>query len=145
MFVMPAAASLHRRALHRPWPGHAARACGFVVGDEGAERVPRLDVLESDDAYTVVLDLPGVSKEQLQVTVEGQKVDVSTLPAADAGTGEAKTRVLHRERDIATYRRSVVLPAEVDNAQSQARFENGVLTLKLAKRTPAGAIRIQVN
>ena len=145
MFLMPAAASLHRRALHRPWPGRSVRACGFVAADERAERVPRLDVVESDDAYTVVLDMPGVSKEQLQVTVEGQKVDVSTLPAADAGADAAKVRVLHRERDAAPYRRSVVLPAEVDNAQSQARFENGVLTLRLAKRTPAGATRIRVN
>ena len=141
MFVLPVAPSLHRRAMPRPW---SAFACGIAPSDERAERSPRIDVVESNDAYTVILDMPGATKDQLEISVEGQKVKVSTSPAAAPGSDE-KSRVLYRERSMAAYARSVVLPAEVDNAKSQARFENGVLTLTLAKRTPAGAARISVN
>ena len=52
--------------------------------------------------------------------------------------------MLYRERSTAAYARTVVLPAEVDQAQSQARFENGVLTLTLAKKVPAGATQLSI-
>jgi HSP20 family protein len=139
MFVLPASSSLQRSALRRTLPG-----CGFVAADDtSSTRLPRMDVLESDSGYQVVLDLPGVAKEQLDVTVVGRRVEVSTRPAA-AGA-EDKPRVLYRERGTSPYARTVVLPEEVDNAQSQARFDNGVLTLTLAKRSAAGASKIQVN
>ncbi len=62
-------------------------------------------------------------------------------PAADA---KPVDRVLCRERSAAVYARTVVLPAEVDQAQSQAKFENGVLTLTLAKKVPAGATQLSI-
>ena len=53
-----------------------------------------------------------------------------------------RKKVIVRERGTAPYARTVTLPDEIDNAQSQAHLENGVLTLTLAKRAPT---RIQVN
>ena len=53
--------------------------------------------------------------------------------------------MIYRERSAPNYARTVVLPAEVDQAASQARFENGVLTLTLAKRVPAGATQFSIN
>lgn len=103
-------------------------------------RMPRLDVLESDAGYSVVLDLPGVTKDQLDVTVDGRRVDIAARPAASEA--EPRRRVLHRERAQAPFARSLLLPEEVDNALSQARLENGVLTLTLARRP---AQRIAVN
>lgn len=158
MFVLPLASPFHRRAL-RGAPSYAYshlladRACGVTTSDDSADetRVPRIDVLESGSAYSVVLDMPGVAKEQLKVSVEGRRVLVSTVaaPAAAAPEGAAPTvdesRVIYRERSAPNYARTVVLPAEVDQAASQARFENGVLTLTLAKRVPAGATQININ
>jgi HSP20 family protein len=59
---------------------------------------------------------------------------------------EVKTadRVLYRERPTPIYSRTIVLPAEVDQAASQAKFENGVLTLTLAKKVPAGATQLSI-
>jgi len=110
-------------------------------------RVPALDVVESDTAYTLTLDLPGLAKDQLKVSVEGRRV---TLEAGDAKTADAKDikdgeRVLYRERAAAHYARTVALPAEVDQANSSAKFENGVLTLTLAKRVPTGATQISIS
>ena len=156
MFVLPVASSLHRRALRgAPYAfSHllADRACS-PAADEA--RVPRIDVLESDTAYTVVLDMPGVAKEQAKVSVEDRRVIVSTVatPAPEAAAPKADeaapavdaSRAIYRERSAPVYARTVVLPAEVDQSASQARFENGVLTLTLAKRVPAGATQININ
>ena len=157
MFVLPVSSSLHRRAL-RGAPSafaHLLADCAFNgAADETPRdepRVPRIDVLESDNAFSVVFDMAGAVKEQLKVSVEGRRVIVSTHVAAAASASEAAAptadagRVIYRERSAPNYARTVVLPAEVDQAASQARFENGVLTLTLAKRVPAGATQISIN
>ena len=119
-------------------------------------RMPAMDVSESDIAYTVVLDVPG-ARDQLKVSVDGRRVVLSAVDAeaapapaeasADAPVADAKPldRVLYRERSTAAYARTVVLPAEVDQATSEARFDNGVLTLTLAKKVPAGATRLSIR
>jgi HSP20 family protein len=164
MFVMPVATSLHRRALREAGiPQTFAhllgeRYCAPAASADATHaeaRVPTMDVLETDTAFSVVLDLPGVIKEQLNVSVEGRRVSVSTAvaatPEAPAATPDtaaptsAATRVLYRERSAPVYARTVVLPAEVDQAASQARFEQGVLTLTLAKRVPSGATQIRID
>ena len=129
-----------------------------------AARTPAMDVAETDAAFTVTFDVPGATREQLKVAVEGRRVslnhtaapaeatgdeaqpkaaeDAKAVPTqADAATAE---RVLYRERPVARYARTVSLPAEVDQAASQAKFENGVLTLVLAKKLPAGATQLHI-
>ena len=54
-------------------------------------------------------------------------------------------RVLYHERGVPLYERTIVLPAEVDQATSQAKVENGVLTLTLAKKVPTGALQISIS
>ncbi|HYJ96580.1 MAG TPA: Hsp20/alpha crystallin family protein, partial [Burkholderiaceae bacterium] len=101
-------------------------------------RSPSLDVAESEQAYTVTIELPGVAKDDVKVSIEGRHVSIE---AKSAKGGERKDgdRVLLRERAASSYARSFVLPAELDEARSNAKLEHGVLTLELAKRqaTPA--------
>jgi HSP20 family protein len=56
----------------------------------------------------------------------------------------AGDRVLYRERSTAAHARTLALPAEVDQTQSEAEFENRVLTLTLAKKVPAGATQLSI-
>jgi HSP20 family protein len=109
-------------------------------------RTPALDVSETDTAYSVAFDVPGVTREQLKVSVEGRRVSVETVAeAAPAATDTAAPRVLYRERNTARYARTVSLPAEVDQSSSSAKFENGVLTLTLAKKVPTGATQLSIS
>ncbi|HEX6705877.1 MAG TPA: Hsp20/alpha crystallin family protein [Albitalea sp.] len=143
MFVLPLTHS--RRAVgHRAFDRLFDESLAHLLDGAGASRTPSIDVIETDTAYTVKLDVPGVAKEQLKVTVEGRRVSVETAEqaATDAKDGE---RVLYRERSVARYARTVSLPAEVDQATSEARFENGVLTLTLPKKVPTGARQISIN
>ena len=147
MFVLPVSHSLHRRdplAFAHLRGGRWCRVAADEAQDSDA-RVPAIDVIESDGAYSVVFDMPGVTKEQLKVSVEGRRVSVATVAAPAPEAAADASRVLYRERSAPTYARTVVLPAEVDQSASQAKFENGVLTLTLAKRVAGGATQITIN
>ena len=159
MFVLPLSRSAHRsaspqfsrvidRLFDESFDHHLRGATASAQS-----RTPALDVSETDTAYNVVLDVPGVTREQLKVSVEGRRVSIETvdLPKAVPVEGAAAeahkdaARSLYRERSAARYARTVSLPAEVDQTASQAKFENGVLTLTLAKKVATGATQLSIN
>ena len=160
MFVLPLSRTAHRvatpqysRMIDRLLDEAFDRQVrGAAASTES--RTPALDVSETDTAYNVVFDVPGVAREQLKVSVEGRRVSIETLdlPKAAAVEGataeapiDASPRSLYRERGSARFARTVSLPAEVDQAASQAKFENGVLTLTLAKKVATGATQLNIN
>ena len=146
------------RAFDQFFDEPLSRLLGGSSSDAAPARVPSLDVTESDTAYTVAFDVPGVTRDQLKVTVEGRRVSIETVEPAKVEAVEASTedaakdapvvaapRVLYRERSSARYARTVALPAEVDQTASQAKFENGVLTLTLAKKVKTGATQLSIS
>ena len=153
MFVLPLSHPALRRAaaspaFERSLDESLARIFSGAAPTQAADttRSPAMDVTESDTAYSVVLDVPGVSKAQLKVSVEGRRVSIATTDAAPIeGEAPAAQRALYRERTAARYARVVSLPAEVDRTASQAAFENGVLTLTLVKKVPTGATQLSIN
>ena len=110
----------------------------------GAQRSPALDVAESDRAYTVKLDLPGVAKEDVKVAIDGRRVSVEAQARKDEEKKEGD-RIVYRERSLASYARSFTVAAEIDQAESGAKLENGVLTLTLAKRGAPASAQITVS
>jgi HSP20 family protein len=113
-------------------------------GEAPATRSPALDVSEGEHSYTVKLDLPGTAKEDVKIAIEGRRVTVeaTTVRHDDKKDGE---RVLYAERSVASYARSFTLPVEVDQTESSAKMDHGVLTLKLAKRSATKASQLTVN
>ena len=150
MFVLPLTRSAARTSFSRVADDSFDRFFSNAVAAASA-RSPALDVSETDTAYTVSFDVPGVTREQLKVSVEGRKVSIETVDAAKPVEGAADApqvdapRALYRERSTARYARTVSLPAEVDQAASQAKFENGVLTLTLVKKVATGATQLAIN
>ena len=118
---------------------------GVFAGEAPAAlpRTPALDVSESEQAYTVTLDLPGVAKDNVKVTIEGRRVQVE----AQAAHRERKEsdRVVYRERAASSYARSFVLPVELDQQRSTAKLDSGVLKLELAKRVTSNVKQIAIN
>ncbi len=104
----------------------------------------RMDVVDAGDKFDIKVDLPGVAKEDINVSVEGARV---TLQAETRRQNETKDgeRVLHTERTITSYARSFELPTEVSEDGAEATFENGVLTLALPKRVAVASKRLQVR
>ncbi|HEY1131732.1 MAG TPA: Hsp20/alpha crystallin family protein [Roseateles sp.] len=112
--------------------------------DADTTRTPALDISEDDKAYSVTVDMPGVAKDAVKVRVEGRRVHIETATAEAAAPTDG-SRVLYRERRAASYARSFSLPVEIDQIQSQARFENGVLTLNLVKRVAENGGQLTIN
>jgi HSP20 family protein len=92
-----------------------------------------------------MVDLPGVSKEDINVAVEGARLSVSGATRAAVASHERpeQIKVLRAERRATRYARTLQLPAEVDGDAADARFENGVLTLTLPKRAPLTQITVR--
>lgn len=104
----------------------------------------RMDVVDKGDRYEVTVDLPGVKKDDIHVTVEGPRVAIAAETKTEKETKEGD-RVLHSERFAASYARSFELPAEVTEEGADARFEDGVLTLSLPKRAAVTSKRLTVK
>lgn len=103
----------------------------------------RVDVRESADAYTVFAELPGVTKDQIQVEIEGDEVAITAETRRDeAKEGESW---LYAERRVGKRQRRFVVPQEIDEANAQARFVDGLLELTLPKKAPQAAKRVEVK
>jgi len=121
---------------------------GFFRPDRSNERAApaaiKLDVAESDKGYTVHAEIPGVKKDDIQVAIEGNQV---TISAEVKRNGEVKEgdRVLRTERYYGAVYRSFTLPVELDETASEAKYENGVLELKLAKRPAVAGRKLTIQ
>jgi len=102
-----------------------------------------VDIRESADAYVVEAEMPGLTDKDVEVKVEN---DLLTLASkTEASREEKKGGYLLRERRSASFRRSFVLPADVDREKIDARFENGLLVLRLPKNEAAKPKQIEVK
>ena len=122
----------------------ASNAASTAANTASSARTPALDVIDNDSSYVAVLDMPGVAKADVKITVAGRRVTVQAEPAK-ADDAPDVANLIHRERAAVGYVRSFVLPADVEQADTQARLEQGVLTLTLPKRTARSEAHITVN
>ena len=97
-------------------------------------RTARLDVEETPSAYRLRVEVPGIPKEHLSVTVRENTVEVRGEVAASKE--ETTPTYLRRERGSAGFYRSVELPEPVVAEKAVAKVEHGVLSLELPKRSP---------
>jgi HSP20 family protein len=104
----------------------------------------RMDVTENDKEYVVLAEMPGVKKEEISVTIDGNEVTVSAEVKQEKDIKNGET-VLRSERYYGKIRRVLTLENEVDEAAAQAKYLDGVLELRLPKKTVAAAKRLAVN
>ena len=114
-----------------------------VQVDKGMPQI-RMDVKEDEKGYAVHADIPGVSKDDIHVTIDGNTVAISAEVKRNAEQKEGE-KVLRRERYFGRVSRSFVLEHEVDEAGATARYQDGVLELLLPKKMAAAARRLAVQ
>jgi HSP20 family protein len=105
----------------------------------------RMDVDENDKAYLITIDIPGVRKEDIEVSIEGNQIAISAEVKREKSTKDKDTKEIHSERYVGRVYRAFTLPHEVDNAKADARYESGVLSLTLPKKAPAKTNRLTIN
>ena len=126
--------------------GFLVRPLGFEGrGDVGAQ-LPRakVDVSEKNGAYLVTAELPGVKKEDIQVSIDGSQVTLGAEVKQEKDANQ-DGRVLHSERVFGKVVRSFTLPQEVDESKAEAKFRDGVLELTLPKKAAAQRKQISIQ
>ena len=104
---------------------------------------PNLDVTETNDAFVINADLPGVSEEDVDVSVMGNRLTVSgRREAEDVQEGDRYVAV---ERSYGSFSRSFVLPDSANLDQIQAELTNGVLRIKVPKRGEMQGRKISIQ
>lgn len=112
---------------------------------EGAPQLQiKLDVKKSDGAYNVTAELPGVNKEDIQVNVEGNVVSIAAEVKKESEEKKGE-EVIRSERYYGRLERSFALESDVDESKVDAKYENGVLKLKLPLKASSKTKRITVS
>lgn len=104
----------------------------------------RVDIAENDTAYTVHAELPGVKKEDINISVEGDEVAISAEAKTEKEVKEG-SRVLRTERYQGKLYRAFTLGVAIDEAAVSAKFADGVLEVTLPKKATASAKRITIQ
>jgi len=104
----------------------------------------RIDVTERDDHYEVRAELPGATREDINVQIEGSRVSISAKTNSQSEKKDGD-KLLYSERSSESYARVFELPQTVDAAATVAKFENGLLTLTLPKKEVAKTRRIEIQ
>jgi HSP20 family protein len=123
--------------------GFFVRPARFV-GGAPEMRTVRMDVKEGDKAYTVHAEVPGVRKEDIHVTIDGNTVAISAEVKKNTEQKEGE-KLLRSERYYGKVYRSFTLGQDVDETMAKAKFENGVLELVLPKKETAAARKLTVE
>ncbi|HOB67419.1 Hsp20/alpha crystallin family protein [Ottowia sp.] len=126
MFITATSAPVGRRSVYAP----ALRSLDRFLNDAlTAARTAGTQFKEEDKHWSLSVDLPGVSREQLAIAIEGQTVKIHTVEGAPR-----------------QYAKVYEFNQDVDAAASSAKLEHGVLTLTLAKRVPqSNATTLEIN
>lgn len=104
----------------------------------------RMDVVDKGSSYEITVDLPGVRKEDINVSIDGNRVLIKAESKVEKTAGNGDT-ILYAERLAARYARSVELPVAVTEVGAEARYENGVLMLTLPKASATAVKRLTVH
>jgi HSP20 family protein len=112
----------------------------------GRRREPQIkfDVWETDEAYLVSAEVPGVRKEDLQVSIFGNQLSISAEQRKEVDVN-AKAAMLLNERSYGKTQRTLSLPVEIDDTKAEARHADGVLHLTLPKKASSLAKKLEIH
>ena len=104
--------------------------------------IPTTDIFETDDALTVVMEIPGVERQALEVNIEN---NVLRVDARIDFSKYEELEPLYTEYNVGNFARSFTLSNNIDQQQISAQLDDGVLTLTLKKAKEAVPRRIAIN
>ena len=105
--------------------------------------IPAVDVQETDNSFVFTAELPGLGKEDVDITLEENLLTLSgERQLSETEEGETFHRV---ERSYGKFSRSFTLPSQVDNSQVAASFKDGLLTIEVPKSEQAQPRKIEIK
>lgn len=104
----------------------------------------KVDVTKNDDTYTVKAEMPGVKKDDISISMDGNMITIAGEVKKESEEKKGE-QVIRSERYYGRVSRSFTLPQEIDEAKSKATYADGVLQLTLVTKTPAGSKKLKVS
>jgi len=108
------------------------------------DKVPAIDVHETDDAYKVNVDLPGVKKEDIQISIDNGVLTVQGETRKEEKE-EKDGKLIRQERHVGKFIRQLSVGSDVDVAGIKAAFEDGVLAVTLPKKPAAAEKSLKIS
>lgn len=106
---------------------------------------PALDVEEDAERYYVTIDLPGIDKEDIDVSMEGRQLFISGKREEEREERGEGRKLLRRERRTGTFTRGLSLPEAAVDGDVDARFKNGTLEVSVPKSSESRGRRIEIS
>ncbi len=123
-------------------PAEFGRIAPFQSGWNVPQSGPSTNLYDAGEQLEMKIEVPGIPRENLNIKIQGNYLEVSGKRESDAPEGYSAHRV---ERGATTFTRSFTLPADVDSTKVEARLDNGLLTLILPKSEAAKPKQITIN
>ncbi|MBP9865323.1 MAG: Hsp20/alpha crystallin family protein [Candidatus Omnitrophica bacterium] len=121
------------------WRSSAPDMTDFFGGADDFDFMPTVDLEESAADYLVKVDLPGIDKDKINITVQNDLLTIQGVRQSESETSDEKSGMFKHERSYGSFARSLRLPGPVDDTRIAADYKNGVLTIKLPKVAAAAA------
>ena len=106
---------------------------------ERADWSPAADIYETDEGYSIAIDLPGITREALEIDIDDNRLLIKGTRIVD------DSRARRSERPRGKFLRSFTVPASVDQNRIGAEYKDGVLEVRLPKRAEQKAQKIEVK
>ena len=100
-----------------------------------ADRVMRTDIREHEDCYDLEIDLPGFKKDEIELSLEKGYLTVSAAKGLDQDKTDKQGKIIRQERYAGAMQRSFYVGTALTEEDIKAKFEDGVLTLNVPKKT----------
>jgi HSP20 family molecular chaperone IbpA len=121
------------------WKSSAPDMTDFFGGADDFDFMPTVDLEENAVDYVVKVDLPGIDKDKINITVNNDLLTIQGVRQSESKTHDEDNGVFKQERSYGSFARSLRLPGPVDDTRIAADYKNGVLTIKLPKLASAAA------
>ncbi len=126
-------------SVFNDYPSESNRNMGLLEGNWA----PAIDVYDSHDDIMIKADLPGMNKEDIEVTIHGDTLIIKGEKKIENKVKEED--YIRTERFYGNFNRTLTLPSEIDHEKVNATYKDGVLELILSKKEEKKTKRIEVN
>jgi len=109
---------------------------------DATESGPRTNLYDCGDHLKLSMEVPGITKDNLSIKIQGNYLEVNGTRKPDAPEGYSAHRV---ERGMTSFTRSYTLPSDVDSGKVEAKLANGILNLTLPKSEAAKPKQITIS
>ena len=114
--------------------------------DRALNRLPSVDVRETEKAYVIEAELPGLDEKDIEIRLDGSNITIESKKLDEKEKkDESSGNYLIRERRFSSFTRSFKLPENADHEGIAASFKNGILSLVINKKTETQARLIQIS